>query len=218
MKKTTLQPININDVYHTIKSPIVSIKSLLFVIGRNKDIQSNEVLKEKISQVDHKVTLLHKRAEIFLNYILYKEEQIEFLYSFFNLSEVLKKNIEDSSLKISLNYTTEKLIMADKDQLQEAFRTIFNEIAASINSNELFIKINFVRRNVVVDFKYNANISEEHNNQPINSDEICVAREQNFIAHKIIEMHGGSIEQIKNNDEVHLKVTLPLKAKTREKK
>lgn len=207
----------IADVYHTIKSPIVSIKSMLFVLGRNKDVEGNKLLQEKVSQIEEKVNLLHKRSEIFLNYIFYKEGAVEFLYSFFNLDEVLsevikKLNTHDSSVKFTFSNAKQVTIMADQDQIKEALRIIMARIQTVSEPGSILIAVSSVGKMVEIKLRY-TQIVDDPTKKPINSDEECVAQEESYIAHRIIEMHGGTINRKSENGEVEVSVILPMKAK-----
>ncbi len=216
MKKLQ-EPVAIADVYHTIKSPIVSIKSMLFVLGRNREVQSNKVLQEKISQIEEKVNLLHKRSEIFLNYIFFKDEPVEFLYSFFNLNELLQEvvqNISHQKKSVSFIYTNPQKhpIMADCDQIQEALRIIFTRVQTFSKPGTVSVELTSLGKEVQIQFRYKK-LADDPEKKPITSDDECVAREENYIAERFIELHGGTIIQQLDSGEVEVKIQLLVKAK-----
>lgn len=216
MKKTP-DDVVMADVYHTIKSPIVSIKSLLFVLARNKEVQANTVLQEKISLLEEKINILHQRSEIFLNYIFYKEEKVEFLYSFFNLNEtvqevVKKLNSQEDAVKFAFTNVTPLTIMADADQIKEAFHIIFTRIQTLSEPSTITISVISSGKNITITFSYTKGDGDLEK-KPINSDEECVAREEYYIARKIIEMHGGSMNPTEKDREINMTIILPVKAK-----
>lgn len=131
MKKTQDEVV-LNDAYHTLKSPIVSMKSMLFVLGKNKNIEGNKVIQDKIFQIEEKLNVLHKRAEIFLNYVVFKEGKVEFLYSFFNLNDVLQKAIDavqkEYGKRFFFKKSADQPIMADEEHIAAALKIIFTAV------------------------------------------------------------------------------------------
>ena len=211
MKKTP-DKVVLNDVYHTIKSPIVSIQSLLFVIKRNKVVQSNVVLQDKLSQIEEKVSLLHKRSEIFLNYILYREGVVEFLYSFFDLDEVIDgviKKLPSHAVRFSISKSGKQPIMGDQGQLQESFRIIFADLQSVCKEETVPVTITHAGKKIDIVVR----CKKESNKKVQDKDEQNVARQELYVAGRIIELHGGSLNYSPSGEYMNVKISLPVKAK-----
>ncbi len=201
----------LRDAYHSIKSPIVSIKSMLFVLGRNKEIKDNKNLVYKISQIDGKVNLLHSRVELFLNYFLFKEGDIEFLYSFFNLSELIssiikKINAGGKVLVVSNTVPKDVSIMADHDQIQDALYILFEQSIHGVGSSKVAVSVSEAGRKIIITLVLKQSPNDPGNE---NKDVQTVEQQRSFIAGKIIELHGGTV----NRSRTKIVITLLKKAK-----
>lgn len=218
--KNSHDEVVLNDVYHTIKSPIVSIKSMLFVLGRNKDVQNNKVVQDKLFQIEEKVNLLHKRAEIFLNYIVFKEGNVEFLYSFFDLTEVInnvmQKIHQEYGERFAFKKPVKEAIMADQDHIAEALRIIFTRIHMNGAPGEIPVTVGASGRLVNIILRYQINSPTEE--KPQDRDEENVIKQQQYVAQRIIEMHGGNVSYTQKGTEMEAKISLPMKARASAKR
>lgn len=219
MKKTQ-DAVVLNDAYHTIKSPIVSIKSMLFVLGKNKDIEKNKIVQDKIFQIEEKLNVLHRRAEIFLNYIVFKEGTVEFLYSFFNFDEALQKAIDTIHKQYGNRFGFKKPInqpiMADEAHIVEALRIILSGIHKKANLGIIPVSVASQGRNVDVIARYAIESGTE--DKPPDRDEENVLRQEEYIATRIVELHGGRVSKEQNGAEVEVRISLPMKARASKRK
>lgn len=219
MKKTQNEVV-LNDAYHTLKSPIVSMKSMLFVLGKNKNIEGNAVIQDKIFQIEEKLNILHKRAEIFLNYVVFKEGKVEFLYSFFNLNDVLQKAIDavqkEHGKRFSFKKSADQPIMADEEHIAEAFRIIFTGVHAKAAAGTIPLTLSFSGKSSDVILRYK--IPKDVEKLPRDRDEENVMKQEQFVAQRIIELHGGRVGKEQNGAEVEVRISLPMKARASKKK
>jgi signal transduction histidine kinase len=219
MKKTQDEAV-LNDAYHTLKSPIVSMKSMLFVLGKNKNIEGNKVIQDKIFQIEEKLNVLHKRAEIFLNYIVFKEGKVEFLYSFFNLNDVLEKAIDavqkEYGKRFSFKKSADQPIMADEEHIAAALKIIFTTVHLKAIPGIIPITVIFSGKSADIIVRYQ--FPKDVEKLPRDRDEENVLKQEQYVAHRIIELHGGRVNYEQNGADVEVTISIPLKARASRRK
>ena len=182
---------------HKLKSPIVSIKALTFLLrrqvrGKNKEINEN------ILKIEEKADVLNKRVNQFISFLEYQEKDVKFLYEIFQVNEIFKKiKLPDKMLELK---KVKQKIIADKQKIMfalDAFLKVFKSVknieVAKVNKS-LGIKIyGEVDKNSFDEKK----IFDETDDRAINF----------YVSKKIIKLHGGSLKIGKNT----MIINIPLK-------
>jgi hypothetical protein len=183
-----MDEINIGILGHKLKSPLVTIKSLAFVLANQKDKNSKKV-SNGLDEIGKKVDILNTRIDHLLEYLQYKNEQADFLYEIFDLSEII--NLLKKSVKLN---TVKGTIVADKQKLISALQILIRIFSIKKGS------VQKEKNKIIFEFLTEPRLKEK--NKHFEDSEINL-----FIAKKIIELQGGMVNEEKNN----LKVTVPLK-------
>ncbi len=204
----------LTDAYHALKSPLVSIKSLLFVL--KKTSHNTTAFEEKINQIENKTDILHYRLETFLNYLQYKEKTVDFLYSFFDIIILIQRvigDIEEVSKrnKILFKNNEKHIVMGDEGQLYEALRILLGQSASM--SQTMQIEVVSEKKDIVIAVGLT---KIEAQPMPVNRDEENIQKQRLFIGEQIIYLHGGKIRFDSQNSITS--ISIPKKAYARKNK
>jgi signal transduction histidine kinase len=182
---------------HKLKSPLVSINALLFILKKEINEKDKKAIK-RITEIESKTEILNKRINQFILFLEYEKEKVGFLYELFDISEIItflkRKN---NNLKIK---TINQPVVADKEKIEFAL-SAFLESFIKVN------KINVAKENKKIEFR----ISGEVNTETLDSKKIFNEKDDKalnlFIAKKIIELHKGKVKI----DKKLVIINIPLK-------
>ncbi|EKD87002.1 MAG: hypothetical protein ACD_37C00080G0004 [uncultured bacterium] len=181
-----MNDINLGDLSHKLKSPLVSIKSIAFILKNfNK---KNKKTTAYLTAIEDKVKVLNKTIDQLISYLRYQKGEGDFLYQVFDISEIIKQIKKE--IKINpINQT----IIGDKEKILFALSS-FLKIFTKVDYGKAF------KKSKVLQFDFFGQLEDER------KDKEAI---DFFLARKIIELHGGKIKIEKNK----LRISLPFKTR-----
>ncbi|OGH09730.1 MAG: hypothetical protein A2152_03915 [Candidatus Levybacteria bacterium RBG_16_35_6] len=186
--------IDLGILSHKLKSPLVSIKSIAFILrsSNKKNTKALSYLKE----IDNKVDILAKRIDKLISYLEYQKGDVDFLYQVFDIAEILNQ----IKGKIKVNKINQTII-GDKEKIAFALLT-FLQLFSKIKNLKILKKNKFLQISIKGD------LGDEKIKKQINLKDTVDLEIEYYLAKRIIELHGGKIREEKNK----LLITIPFKA------
>lgn len=185
---------------HNLKSPLVSVKAMLFILSRSSN-KKNKL--ETIEKIDQKLNLLNLRIDEiiqFLSLFTNNESPVQF----FGLGNELKKIIKKNNLvgKIKFKSSDEMQIVGHKESLLNSLETILKRVAEITDGS---FKVELIRSNhIKISFRSNKEVFPDSKEEKENWLKL-------FIARKNLNNQNVSISLITKKKVTELNFKIPAK-------
>jgi len=189
--------INIGTLGHKLKSPLVSIQSLSFIL-RTQHTKNDKKATAYLKKIEDRVLTLNKRLDQLITFLNYQYKEVEFLYQVFDISEIIGSLNKKDNFKIK---QINQIVVWDKEKIIFSLLTLLKTISK-------IKKVKVSKTAGQANFEFTGKLEENKSNKEITLDEESNLDLDLFIARRIIELHGGKVKEEKNK----LTIILPLKA------